>query len=131
MKVLHSLYQAVQQGRLSALSHPYFRVFGRWGGESSPVSDIGAPSTDSAQTRSALQLVAALLNAEQAFDSPFTSAAAIATHYVMWAKQLPFFDSLHVSKNVKHDLRTQAEIPTYLYDKISTRNIILKLSKFF
>ncbi|VDK41384.1 unnamed protein product [Taenia asiatica] len=85
----------VQQGRLSALSHPYFRVFGRWGGESSPVSDIGAPSTDSAQTRSALQLVAALLNAEQAFDSPFTSAAAIATHYVMWAKQLPFFDSLH------------------------------------
>ncbi|KAL5964388.1 Steroid receptor seven-up isoform B/C [Taenia solium] len=87
--------EAVQQGRLSALSHPYFRVFGRWGGESSPMSDIGAPSTDSAQTRSALQLVAALLNAEQAFDSPFTSAAAIATHYVMWAKQLPFFDSLH------------------------------------
>ncbi|KAL5113046.1 Steroid receptor seven-up isoform B/C [Taenia crassiceps] len=87
--------EAVQQGRLPSVSHPYFRAFGRQGGESSPVLDIGAPLTDSSQMHSALQLVATLLSAEQAFDSPFTSAAAIATYYVTWAKQLPFFDSLH------------------------------------
>ncbi|CDS40440.1 COUP TF:Svp nuclear hormone receptor [Echinococcus multilocularis] len=87
--------EAVQRGRLSAVSHPYFRTFDRRGGEISPDSEIGAPSMDSAQTRSALQLISTLLNAEQAFDSPFTSTAAIATHYVRWAKQLPFFNNIH------------------------------------
>lgn len=116
---------------MSTVSHPYFRALGRRGGKNSPVSDIGAPSTDSTQTHSALQLIAALLNAEQAFNSPFTSASAIATHYVMWAKRLPFFDNLHVSKNESQNLHTQAKIFTNVCDENSMRNQIFKFHKSF
>ncbi|VDM17249.1 unnamed protein product [Hydatigera taeniaeformis] len=87
--------EAVQQGRLSAAGHPYFRAFDRRSGGSSPASDFGAPSMDSTQTYSVFQMVAALLNADQTFDYPLTNTATLTTHYVRWAKQLPFFDTIH------------------------------------
>ncbi|KAM7540310.1 hypothetical protein Aperf_G00000024077 [Anoplocephala perfoliata] len=82
--------EAVQQGRLSSsIMHPYFRMFDRCEG-----SDFRLSSVQSYQLRSALNLLTAVLNAEQAFEVTYSNSTLLVNNYVNWARHFPYFNRI-------------------------------------